>query len=96
MASLDIQTEMENMGKLTSVYLTPEEEEALRAYCNKHGCTPHSVIKAGLHWILEDIQKSEVVKPAEGEAREEKPSEARKKHSIIELARVLREGERKS
>jgi hypothetical protein len=84
------------MGKLTSIYLTPEEDEALRAYCDKHGCTPHSVIKAGLHWILEDIQKSEGVKPAEGEAREEKPSEARKESSIGKLARLLREGERKS
>jgi len=69
------------MGKLTSIYLTPEEDEALRAYCDKHGCTPHSVIKAGLHWILEDIQKSEVVKSAQGETPEEKTSEARRKNS---------------
>ena len=76
------------MGKLTSVYLTPEEDAALRAYCDKHGCTPHSVIKAGLHWMLEEIQKHETAEPAESKkAQEVKPSPTRKM-----LAELLREG----
>jgi len=80
------------MGKLTSIYLTPEEDAALLAYCNKHGYTPHSVIKAGLHWMLEEIQKE----PTESrKEQEEKPSEARKKHDCAEILKALREGEEK-
>jgi hypothetical protein len=84
------------MGKLTSIYLTPEEDEALRAYCNKHGCTPHSVIKAGLHWMLEEIQKNETAGPAEGKkVQEAKPVEARKKQYLAALLKALRESEKK-
>jgi len=83
------------MGKLTSVYLTPEEDEALRAYCDKHGCTPHSVIKAGLHWMLEEIQKNETVEPTESKkTQEEKLGETKTKHNLAALLKALREGEK--
>ncbi len=83
-----------NIGKLTSVYLTPEEDAALRAYCNKHGCTPHSVIKAGLHWMLEEINKQDTIEPSR-KAQDEKPTEARKKQGLAEILKALRETERK-
>lgn len=83
------------MGKLTSIYLTPEEDEALRAYCNKYGCTPHSVIKAGLHWMLEEIQKHETAEPIESKAQEEKPRDAKKNLGAESLAKLLRALEKK-
>lgn len=88
------------MGKLTSIYLTPEEDEALRAYCDKHGCTPHSVIKAGLHWMLEEIKKHEDGDLIEGrKVQEEKPSEKEKMSSartgLAQLLKYMRESEKK-
>ena len=85
------------MGKLTSIYLTPEEDEALRAYCDKHGCTPHSVIKTGLHWMLEEIKKNEDGDLIENKkAQDEKTSETRKTSSArAQVLKQLREGEKK-
>jgi len=76
--------------------LTPEEDEALRAYCNEHGCTPHSVIKAGLHWMLEEIKKDESGDLIEGEkVPEEKTSETKKTSGLAQLLKHVRESERK-
>jgi 3-methyladenine DNA glycosylase AlkD len=92
------------MGKITSIYLTPEEDAALRAYCDKHGCTPHSVIKAGLHWMLEEIKKHDDVDLTraleEKKSQDQKPSETKRKSDLekfdlAQLLKLLRESEEK-
>ena len=40
------------MGKMVSVYLTDNEANDLRRFCENHGCTQYSVLKTALHELL--------------------------------------------
>lgn len=73
------------MGKLTSIYLTTEEERHLQRFCEENNCTPHSVLKAGLHLLLDESREepqSEEKTPQSREKPEPQPSNL---HKILKL-----------
>ena len=67
---------------MITVYLTEIEKEQIEKICQEHGCNCHSVVKAGLHLLLDDetskrgiLNSEQNLKQAKKTEKQDKPKE---------------------
>jgi hypothetical protein len=78
------------MGKMVGIYLSNEEEKALDRFCQEHNCTSYSVLKGGLHFILDESCRRKQLQSDEPiEKSEENPKKPKKKASEDPLAWIF-------
>jgi hypothetical protein len=86
------------MGKMTSIYLTDEEESELKKYCEEHQCSQYSVLKTALREFLSNFRVEHVEENQleveeqedyEGEEDREEEEQQEKKVDINDFLRRL-------
>jgi len=66
------------MGKMITVYLTDVEKEQIEKICQENGCNFHSVVKAGLHLLLDEVSKRGILKSEKPQSTSPKQQEKSK------------------